>query len=149
MHQTPWSPERPLPPPVSLTAQSHHEKPPEVTCTSWGLLIAGPGPPGATAGYSLTHGPHPAGMGWGSQARKQPQTGVFAAFDVLVIFFHRDCRLRVHRAPGPCTCLGVYNSAFIWNSLALGCPTFLWFGTGFGCHGRKCRPQSVRVNYSL
>ena len=26
MHQTPWSPERPLPPPVSLTSQSHHEK---------------------------------------------------------------------------------------------------------------------------
>src|SRR5574341_544186 len=36
MHQTPWSPERPLPPPVSLTSQSHHEKPPEVTCTSRG-----------------------------------------------------------------------------------------------------------------
>ena len=31
MHQTPWSPERPLPPPVSLTSLSHHEKPPEVT----------------------------------------------------------------------------------------------------------------------
>ena len=26
----------PLPPPVSLTSQSHHEKPPEVTCTSRG-----------------------------------------------------------------------------------------------------------------
>ena len=46
MHQTPWSPERPLPPPVSLASQSHHEKPPEVTCTSrgnpgfpaWGFL---------------------------------------------------------------------------------------------------------------
>src|SRR5574337_1249237 len=36
MHQTQWSPERPLPPPVSLTSQSHHEKPPEVTCTSRG-----------------------------------------------------------------------------------------------------------------
>ena len=36
MHQTPWSPERPLPPPVSLASQSHHEKPPEVTCTSRG-----------------------------------------------------------------------------------------------------------------
>ena len=34
MHQTQWSAERPLPPPVSLTSQSHHEKPPEVTCTS-------------------------------------------------------------------------------------------------------------------
>ena len=33
MHQTQWSAERPLPPPVSLTSQSHHEKPPEVTCT--------------------------------------------------------------------------------------------------------------------
>ena len=31
MHQTQWSPERPLPPPVSLASQSHHEKPPEVT----------------------------------------------------------------------------------------------------------------------
>ena len=31
MHQTQWSAERPLPPPVSLTSQSHHEKPPEVT----------------------------------------------------------------------------------------------------------------------
>ena len=30
MHQTQWSPERPLPPPVSLASQSHHEKPPEV-----------------------------------------------------------------------------------------------------------------------
>ena len=30
MHQTQWGPERPLPPPVSLTSQSHHEKPPEV-----------------------------------------------------------------------------------------------------------------------
>ena len=36
MHQAQWSPERPLPPPVSLTSQSHHEKPPEVTCTSRG-----------------------------------------------------------------------------------------------------------------
>src|SRR5574337_210278 len=34
MHQAQWSPERPLPPPVSLASQSHHEKPPEVTCTS-------------------------------------------------------------------------------------------------------------------
>src|SRR5574341_1004261 len=38
MHQTQWSPERPLPPPVSLTSQSHHEKPPEVTCTSRGMI---------------------------------------------------------------------------------------------------------------
>src|SRR5574337_1139390 len=44
MHQTPWSPERPLPPPVSLTSQSHHEKPPEVTCTSRG----NPGFPAST-----------------------------------------------------------------------------------------------------
>ena len=29
MHQAQWSPERPLPPPVSLTSQSHHEKPPD------------------------------------------------------------------------------------------------------------------------
>ena len=36
MHQAQWSPERPLPPPASLAAQSHHEKPPEVTCTSRG-----------------------------------------------------------------------------------------------------------------
>ena len=36
MHQTQWSAERPLPPPVSLTSQSHHEKPAEVTCTSQG-----------------------------------------------------------------------------------------------------------------
>ena len=36
MHQTQWSAERPLRPPVSLTSQSHHEKPPEVTCTSRG-----------------------------------------------------------------------------------------------------------------
>ena len=34
--QAQWSPERPLPPPVSLASQSHHEKPPEVTCTSRG-----------------------------------------------------------------------------------------------------------------
>ena len=26
MHQAQWSPERPLPPPVSLASQSHHEK---------------------------------------------------------------------------------------------------------------------------
>ena len=44
MHQTQWSPERPLPPPVSLTSQSHHEKPPEVTCTSRGK----PGCPAST-----------------------------------------------------------------------------------------------------
>src|SRR5574337_1100813 len=42
MHQTQWSHERPLPPPVSLASQSHHEKPPEVTCTS-------PGNPGFPA----------------------------------------------------------------------------------------------------
>src|SRR5574340_659129 len=36
MHQTQWGPERPLPPPGSLASQSHHEKPPEVTCTSRG-----------------------------------------------------------------------------------------------------------------
>src|SRR5574341_630978 len=44
MHQAQWSPERPLPPPVSLTSQSHHEKPPEVTCTSRG----NPGVPAST-----------------------------------------------------------------------------------------------------
>src|SRR5574337_245080 len=44
MHQTQWSPERPLPPPVFLTSQSHHEKPPEVTCTSRGK----PGFPAST-----------------------------------------------------------------------------------------------------
>ena len=26
MHQAQWSPERPLPPPVSLASQSHHEE---------------------------------------------------------------------------------------------------------------------------
>src|SRR5574341_341908 len=44
MHQTPWSPEGPPPHPVSLTSQSHHEKPPEVTCTSRGK----PGFPAST-----------------------------------------------------------------------------------------------------
>src|SRR5574340_892435 len=44
MHQTQWSAERHLPPPVSLTSQSHHEKPPEVTCTSRGT----PGCPAST-----------------------------------------------------------------------------------------------------
>src|SRR5574340_770133 len=44
MHQTQWSPERPLPPPVSLASQCHHEKPPEVTCTNRGK----PGFPAST-----------------------------------------------------------------------------------------------------
>src|SRR5574340_1778870 len=44
MRQAQWSPERPLPPPVSLASQSHHEKPPEVTCTSRG----NPGSPAST-----------------------------------------------------------------------------------------------------
>src|SRR5574341_696777 len=44
MHQTQWSPERTLPPPVSLASQSHHEKPPEVNCTSRG----NPGFPAST-----------------------------------------------------------------------------------------------------
>ena len=44
MRQAQWSPERPLPPPVSLASQSHHEKPPEVTCTSRGK----PGFPAST-----------------------------------------------------------------------------------------------------
>src|SRR5574341_1618012 len=44
MHQAQWSPERPLPPPVSLASQSHNEKPPEVTCTSRG----NPGFPAST-----------------------------------------------------------------------------------------------------
>src|SRR5574337_187292 len=44
MHQTQWSPERPLPPPVSLASQSHHEKPPEDTCTRRG----NPGFPAST-----------------------------------------------------------------------------------------------------
>ena len=44
MHQTQWSPERPLPPPVSLASQRHHEKPPEVTGTSRG----NPGFPAST-----------------------------------------------------------------------------------------------------
>ena len=43
-HQAQWGPERPLPPPVSLASQSHHEKPPEVTCTSRG----NPGFPAST-----------------------------------------------------------------------------------------------------
>src|SRR5574341_1507743 len=37
MHQTQWSAERPLPPPVSLTSQSHHEKPWAVAI---GLILA-------------------------------------------------------------------------------------------------------------
>src|SRR5574341_884565 len=37
-------PRGPPPPPVSLTSQSHHEKPPEVTCTSRGK----PGFPAST-----------------------------------------------------------------------------------------------------
>src|SRR5574340_5034 len=44
MHQTQCGPERPLPPPGSLASQSHHEKPPEVTCTSRG----NPGFPSST-----------------------------------------------------------------------------------------------------
>ena len=44
MHQTPWSPKRHLPTAVSLTSQSHHEKTPEVTCTSRGK----PGFPAST-----------------------------------------------------------------------------------------------------
>src|SRR5574342_1136128 len=44
MHQTQWSPERRLPPPGSLASQSHHEKPPEGTCTSRG----NPGFPAST-----------------------------------------------------------------------------------------------------
>src|SRR5574337_726367 len=36
LHQTQWSPERPLPPPDSLASQSHHEEPPDVTCKSRG-----------------------------------------------------------------------------------------------------------------
>src|SRR5574339_662711 len=44
MHQAQWSPERPIPPPVSLASPSHHEKPPEVTCTSRG----NPGFPAST-----------------------------------------------------------------------------------------------------
>src|SRR5574337_283134 len=44
MHQAQWSPARPLPPPVTLASQSHHEKPPEVTCTSRG----NPGFPAST-----------------------------------------------------------------------------------------------------
>ena len=50
--KTQWSAERPLPPPVSLTSQSHHEKPPEVTCTSRGT----PGCPASTREYSWTQG---------------------------------------------------------------------------------------------
>ena len=41
---TQWSPERPLSLPVSLTYQSHHEKPPEVTCT----IRGNPGFPAST-----------------------------------------------------------------------------------------------------
>src|SRR5574341_199537 len=44
MHQAQWSPERPLPPPVSLASQSHREKPPEVPCTNRG----NPGFPAST-----------------------------------------------------------------------------------------------------
>src|SRR5574341_106360 len=44
MHQAQWGPEKALTPPVSLTSQSHHEKPPEVTCTSRG----NPGFPAST-----------------------------------------------------------------------------------------------------
>ena len=48
MHQAQWSPERPLPPPVSLASQSHHEKPPEVTgdmgsIPGWGGTSPGEG----------------------------------------------------------------------------------------------------------
>ena len=35
MHQAQWSPERPLPPPVSLASQSHHEKRWTGRNTSW------------------------------------------------------------------------------------------------------------------
>ena len=54
MHQTQWSPERPLSPPVSLASQSHHEKPPEVwtEALAW-LLRQGPEHPRGSGG--LTH----------------------------------------------------------------------------------------------
>ena len=39
MHQAQWSPERPLPPPVSLASQSHREKPGKVVAQS--LLLGG------------------------------------------------------------------------------------------------------------
>src|SRR5574337_612888 len=57
MHQTQWSAERPLPPPVSLTSQSHHEKPPEVTCTSRGT----PGCPASTGDEALCQCTKPSG----------------------------------------------------------------------------------------
>ena len=87
MHQTPWSPERPLPPPVSLTS-SHHENPPEVTCTSRGKpgfpastrerprktcgAPAGPGSPRRSreGGAYLPGGGAPGGRGF--QARPRP-----------------------------------------------------------------------------
>ena len=69
MHQTQWSAERPLPPPVSLTSQSHHEKPPEVTCTSRGT----PGCPASTGEgngtplqYSCLENPMDGGAWWAS-----------------------------------------------------------------------------------
>ena len=37
MHQAQWSPERPLPPPVSLASQRHHEKPPVRTLKTMSL----------------------------------------------------------------------------------------------------------------
>ena len=39
MHQTQWSPERPLPPPVSLASQSHHEKPGKLKLQYLGYLM--------------------------------------------------------------------------------------------------------------
>ena len=41
MHQTQWGPERPLPPPVSLASQSHHEKPPCVIVQNDKIIARG------------------------------------------------------------------------------------------------------------
>ena len=56
MHQAQWSPERPLPPPVSLASQSHHEKPPEVVFFHFvgKYSHSGTGPFDVTAGGIVT-----------------------------------------------------------------------------------------------
>lgn len=98
---------------------------------------------GAAAGYNLTFCTQ---QGWaGSQAREAATDRRVCCFLTFCLFFPFRLQAESSLSLGPSTCLG----AFIWNSLALGCPMFMLCGfRQIRVSWKKMGPQ-VSINYSL
>src|SRR5574340_305324 len=139
MHQTQWSAERSLPPPVSLTSQSHHEKPPEVTCTSRGT----PGCPASTRERPRET--------FFNTSRGQIPLLWLESKDALPLAIRLETRLPCRPTRGSLT--SPYTKTWIDMQARLGAPWLGWldnpraFLTGYGWRATLTQPGATDANY--